>query len=223
MNVRRRNTTDIQVFEREGHEAVTYDLSQSDCVTITVPLTSQWTSGPHWHEKHTEYLHILQGRALVRLANATKEYEAGDDIIEVPKYTVHEWQRVPGDNDGQPLVVREWTDPADGQKEIFFRMLNSFLTEANPSSLFTLPFSVPGLLSKWIESWVVMLQLHIIFQSCDNWPVLVGDDSGWRSWTATHLVLTTSSWMGACLGLKGIYIDYVDDEGYRKGVGRPNG
>lgn len=53
---------------------------------------------------------------------------AEDGIITVPVNARHEWRRV--ENGGEELVVREWTDPEDGEKEVFFRNLNSVLLES---------------------------------------------------------------------------------------------
>lgn len=215
MAIKRRLTSHVQVFTRKGPQAVIYDLSEAPHVTITVPVSSTWTSGPHWHETHTEHLQIMQGAAIVRLGDRPgRPYGTGDGVIEVPRYTVHEWHRVPpGDGDEEDLVVREWTVPEDGQKEAFFRMLNSFLTEDDPRCLYKVPTITPVWLRRMIGRWVIVLQLFSIFREWDNWPVLVGDNGGgWLSWSLTHAVLYACSWFGAVLGLQGIYIEYIGEE-----------
>lgn len=218
MAIKRKTTTQTQVFRREGPQAVRYDLSRPDCVTITIPIGSTWTSGLHWHETHTEYLQILQGRAFVRLGHRSQEYDSSQDgAIEVPNFVVHEWHRVWGEEDQEELIVREWTVPEDGKKEVFFRMLNSFLTEDHPGSLYKAPGMVPQRVMGWIEAWIVMLQLFAIFRSCDNWPVLVGDDSGLCSRSATHLVLAICTGIGYMLGLRGIYQEYVKKDLVQRG------
>jgi len=199
------------VFKRSGPEAVVYDLSQTKCVTITLPIGSKWTSQPHWHETHTEFLQILQGRAFVRLGNRAGVYGPGDGVVEVPKYTVHEWHRA-APEDREELVVREWTAPEDGQKEAFFRNINSFLTESQPSRMFDAPALTPRSVRSWLENWIIPLQLFCIFRSWDNWPLLVGDDSGLVSWVVTHVVLGVCSIVGSVLGLRGTYADYINDE-----------
>jgi hypothetical protein len=207
MAVRRTHTAATKVFVRSGPEAVVYDLSELDCVTITLPVASRWTSGPHWHESHTEYLQVLEGYAFVRLGLKAGVFGPDDGVIEVPKYTVHEWCRAR--EDGKQVRVREWTKPADGQKEIFFRSLNSFLTEAQPSAMYRLPAIVPRIIRNWLERWIIPLQLFCIFRACDNWPLFVGDDSGLVSWVFTHILLAAASAVGAILGLKGTYEEYV--------------
>jgi mannose-6-phosphate isomerase-like protein (cupin superfamily) len=211
MAINRRQTTQFQIFERGGGAAVSYDLSQPHRVTITVPNKSTWTSGPHWHETHDEYLQVLQGRALVSLENQVQEFGPEDGIIEVPKYTVHEWRRAPEIDLQQSLVVREWTVPEDGQKEGFFRMLNSFLTEPQAALLYQPPIAMPEWAERWIERWTVTLQLFIIFRSWDNWPVLYGSDNGWVSWIATHVTFWVASWVGFVFGLHGVYDEYIDN------------
>lgn len=217
MAMRRRRTTQLQIFERGGATAVTYDLSQPHRVTITVPNKSTWTSGPHWHENHDEYLQILQGRAIVRLDKQIKELGPEDGIIEVPKYTVHEWRGAPADASQQALIVREWTVPEDGQKEGFFRMLNSYLTEPQASLLYQPPVLMPRWVERRIERWIVTLQLFIIFRTWDNWPVLYGDDSGWISWITTHVAFGLSSWVGFVFGLHGTYDEYIDHQALVRG------
>ncbi|KAJ9621378.1 uncharacterized protein PV06_04810 [Exophiala oligosperma] len=217
MTIKRQTTTRTRTFQRKGDNAVTYDLSRPGSVTITIPVGSRWSSEAHWHETHTEFLQILQGRAFVRLGNDIR-VSAGKEggVIEVPRYTVHEWHRVWQDDedDEDDLVVREWTVPEDGQKEAFFRMLNSFLTEDEPESLYEVPVPVPRMARNWIERWIINVQLNCIFWACDNWPLLVGNDGrpGMVSWAATHLVLGGSVALGYLLGLRGRYSEYVGKE-----------
>ena len=197
----RTTTYNLQVFTRPPPTSVTYDLTTPNVALITVPATSTWTSSPHWHETHTEYLEILQGTALVTLGRVTKPHTPSDGIVTVPRNTVHEWRRAaPG---GEDLVVREWTDPSDGQKEVFFRMLNSFLTEPEPGRLHRFPVRLPG----WM---VVTVQMMLIFRACDNWPV-VGKE-GVVGWVLMRVVFGVAGVLGAVMGLKGVYPEYVDDD-----------
>ena len=135
----------------------------------------------------------------------------GDGAIEVRRGLVHEWRRVGEGSDGSELVVKEWTVPEDGQKEVFFRMLNSFLMEERPSNMYESPVTMPRWMRAWVERWVVVLQLFIIFRGLDNWPVLVGSGSGFFSWIVTHLVLTICSCFGHLLGLRALYREYVGE------------
>lgn len=157
----------------------------------------------------------------MRLGDRIREYEPKDGVIEVSKYTVHEWQRVAGEEQQDDLVVREWTVPEDGQKAVFFRMLNSFLTEDHPESLYEGPTLAPKRLREWIEGWTIMLQLFCIFRSWDNWPMFVGNEGGLFSWMVTHIVLEFGSLVGVILGLQGLYSEYVGEE-LRSRAGKPS-
>jgi hypothetical protein len=112
--------------------------------------------------------------------------------------------------------------PEDGQKEVFFRNLNSFLTEPQPSSMYT-PAIVPKWSTRWLENWIIPLQLFCIFRSWDNWPVLIGDDSRLLSWTVTHLMLGVCSAVGYLLGLRGTYDEYVKKELLLRATGEKDG
>lgn len=198
------------IFSRTGPEAVTYDLSQPNLAIITVPPTSKWTSQPHWHETHTEYLQIVQGKALVTLGTSTRGYEPRDGVIEVKRGQIHEWRRSDHDPQSEDLVLKEWTDPADGQKEVFFRMLNSVLTEPEPARMHN-AITIP-LLSTWLEGYVVPLQLLTVFAACDNCPVIL-NQQGVLGWVLTHLILGFATILGGfVLGLKPLYDEYISDE-----------
>lgn len=207
---RRTVTNHRSSFVRTGLEAVEYDLSIPDIVTITIPPSSEWTSGPHWHEKHTEYLYVTQGKALVTLAGSTWVHSSSDGVIEVKPGQIHEWRRAPKQNDEseEDLVVKEYTDPADGQKEVFFRMLNSFLTEPEPQRLHA-PVVIP---ESRLEKYTVPLQLFIIFQACDNWPVVLSTQ-GMLGWALSHFCLRIACILGGLiLGLRPVYAEYVSSE-----------
>lgn len=145
----------------------------------------------------------------MRLGSGVREYSAEDGIIQVPRYVVHEWRRVPDSGDREDLVVQEWTVPEDGDKEAFFRMLNSFLTEQEPQKLYQVPRVVEWVVGTWIEKWVVVLQLFAIFQTWDNYPVLLGKNNGWIGWLTTHLVLGIASKVGLLMGIQGDYPEYT--------------
>jgi mannose-6-phosphate isomerase-like protein (cupin superfamily) len=209
--LRRRTTSNIDVFERSGPTRVIYDLSTPDRVTITVPSGSSWTSGLHWHETHVEFLEVMQGHALVRLGDRSEIFGSEDGVIEVPKYTAHEWRRPEEENNNdQDLIVREWTVPADGQKEVFFRMLNSFLTEKEPENIYEAPCVVPDWLRNQLSRFIVPLQLFTIFRFCDNWPVLWQSKSAWLCWFVTHAMLGFSAIVGYVLGLRATYPEYLN-------------
>lgn len=117
----------------------------------------------------------------------------------MPVNARHEWRRA--EKGGEELVVREWTDPEDGEKEVFFRNLNSVLLESqNPGS------EMRGLL--------LTLQVFAIFWKLDNWPVfldcgsvpLVGKSF---EWLVTYVVLGFAALVGRVVGLRGWYGEYT--------------
>lgn len=208
----RTKTTHLTRFTRPGPDAVTYDLSQSNVVIIALPPQSTWTSGLHWHEDHTEYLQVLQGHILVTLGKTTKEHGPINGVIEVGKFVHHEWQLVPENSSVEDVIVREWTVPADGQKEDFFRMLISSSMEEKPEKMHRQLLRPMSFATPLVEQWVLLLQVFVIFHQFDNWPVLVGND-GYLGWATTHVVLFLNSWIARLtLGLQPVYAEYVSHE-----------
>ncbi|KAH8669655.1 hypothetical protein BGZ60DRAFT_408005 [Tricladium varicosporioides] len=158
-------TTNRTSFTRPLPSSVTYTLPSTPfafpVVTITIPPHSTWTSGLHFHAMHTEYLSVVKGTALVTLDGVTNTYTSSDGIITVPRYMKHEWQRGDKGNgeDKDELVVKEWTDPEDGEKEIFFRNLNSAILDATSNGL------------RKPNEWMLTWQLFTIFWQLDNFPL----------------------------------------------------
>lgn len=52
-----------------------------------------------------------------------------DGTIRIDRFVAHEWKRASAN--GEEVVVQEWTDMADGAKEVFFRNLNSVIVDAD--------------------------------------------------------------------------------------------
>ncbi|KAH7039766.1 uncharacterized protein B0I36DRAFT_357160 [Microdochium trichocladiopsis] len=279
-NNKRTSTANQKVFTRPLPNAVTYDLSTPDQATIRLPPGSTWTSGPHWHDTHTEFLQVIKGRAEVILGfrgpgargskgkgNGGRDGSAGaggeveeeeededgegvtvmpavtplDGVVIIPRGTVHEWRRSrallsrspQGDGEVQheeeeELVVKEWTDPKDGQKETFFRNLNGIILDALAAEA---ELSRPrrggaGQAaeqdaeggeeddSEGPKSWrmrTLDLELNNLFWRMDNWPLVLDRDGGWPGWMhglATRAVLLGSVVLGKILGFKGVYGEY---------------
>ena len=190
--------TQPSIFTRPLPEAVTYDLSVADQATITLPPGSTWTSGPHWHETHTEYLQVLSGRAEITLGDEVlRSVGPEDGVVTVPRYVIHEWKRSQIDRLEDDLVVREWTNPKDGMKEVFFRSVNGLVLDA---------------IRDGEGSWrmrTLELELMNLFWRADNWPVVLkGQWPAWvHSW-ATRFILLAAVMVGWILGCKGIYPEY---------------
>ena len=199
------------IISRGAPNAVVYDLSVPNQVTITLPAGSTWTSGLHWHETHTEYLRLVQGKVRVRLGDKTKvvSKSAGevDAEIKIDRNVWHEWSRADGaEDDGEDVVVMERTDPADGAKAIFFWNLNGVILKAQRAGK---PYFLPAsVFSAVLDSWV-SLNLFAIFGTLDNIPVLLGvRDSVLRSgsvtvdsWTDRLLLWAERSWAHVMLKL----------------------
>ena len=184
---------------------------------ITFHVGSEFSTQNHWHASHTEYVHVTSGAALITVSGVSKVYTAKDGVAKVPRYARHEWMRFDRPAQllsrvereaqeaylrdckkeeierlkGEDLIAEEWTDPADGQKEVFFRNIFSTLLEpqyeSNTSRL--------GELRR-------MLQIMCVMWELDNYLVFV-DFGGWRGgWRALVEALFTYTVMG-CLMILG--------------------
>ena len=118
-------------------------------------------TGLHWHETHTEYLEVVEGYALVTIGDRTAVFTKDDGVITIPRYTIHQYMRADKTEEGKAgkemdLVVQEWTEPADGDKEVFFRNILSLLMDRES----TLKGNLSMFLSIMVVAWA-----H------DNYPV----------------------------------------------------
>ncbi|MCJ1310767.1 hypothetical protein MMC25_004434 [Agyrium rufum] len=196
----RTNTSGRRSFTRKG--SVRYDLptEESTSITITLPPGSTWTSGLHWHETHTEFIKIVQGKALVTLGTLQHVYEPKDGVIQVERYEIHEWGRAPAEEEQateEDLIVEEWNYPADGEKELFFRNLNSVVSDCSRTK--PGPFMT---MDAWID-WQILAICH----DFDNYPVYLSNF--YLRWAATHVILFITRWLGFLfLGIRGRYEEY---------------
>ena len=170
----------------------------STTITITVPPKSTWTSDLHWHETHTEYLRVVKGRAAVTLGDSTTTRGASDQVIRVEQFQIHEWKRANDDgneHEAEDLVVEEWTEPADGQKEVFFRNLNSVIVDQETEKPWGLPVD-----------WWVEWQILAIGSGADNYPAFGGRGATTR--LLSHVVLFLATTIGALFGVRVSYPEY---------------
>ncbi|TVY82024.1 hypothetical protein LSUE1_G003323 [Lachnellula suecica] len=183
--MKRTNTTTLTTFVRStATMSFSSPPGSSSITTITLPPHSPWTSGLHWHESHTEFLRVISGRAWVSVSGISRIVSASDGELVVPKFARHEWRRAAvGDGSAfqerwndEELVVEEWTDPFDGEKEVFFRNLNSVIldTVAQPA---------------WWMEWWLSLQLFVVFSEADNYPVFWLHENERIQYLLTHAVL----------------------------------
>ncbi|KAG6361401.1 hypothetical protein INS49_009628 [Diaporthe citri] len=166
------NFTSNPIIQRDAPNAVVYDLSEPHQVTITLPASSTWSSGLHWHERHVEYLRVVKGSVQVTLDSQVRTISATDAETEVRvnRNVWHEWRRRADVEDDEDVVVVERTDPEDGEKTVFFWNLNGVLLKAQ--SLNCPPYMPKLLHSILLDAWVT-LSLFSIFRVLDNVPVFV--------------------------------------------------
>lgn len=211
------------IIKRDLPSAVTYDLSTPGSVKITLPPTSTWSSGLHWHETHVEYLKVVRGSVRVRLGDTwqTVTAENGEQPeVRVDRYVWHEWQRAePG---GDEVVVVERTDPVDNEKAVFFWNLNGVILNA-PKLLddhTSLVSRLPSMFRAVALDFWITLNLFVIFHYMDNFPVFANAPSFTPSfiprailvrvdWLISHFALYFASWIGWALGLQPARREYT--------------
>jgi uncharacterized RmlC-like cupin family protein len=217
-----------EVIERDFPSAVTYDLTQPNQVTVTLPSKSTWSSGLHWHETHTEYLKVIKGSIKVRLGDTEQIITASKENqpeLKVERYAWHEWQRA--ELDGDEVVVIERTDPADGEKAIFFWNLNGIILNAGRIINTNVPgFSFfPAAIKDLIIDFWISFNLFILFHSLDNFPVVLSTTRFWNGkgsrglsadWLVSHLLLSLASWVGRLFGLQAVRAEYTPAQGYQR-------
>lgn len=107
------------IVKRSPPNAVTYDLSEPDQVTITLPAGSTWSSGLHWHEHHTEYLRVVKGSISVTLNDETfviaaeASPAATSPEIRIGRNVWHEWRRADAQSDKRVLTSGINSDDID--------------------------------------------------------------------------------------------------------------
>jgi uncharacterized RmlC-like cupin family protein len=218
------------VIERPLPNGVIYDMSTVGQVRITLPESSTWSSGLHWHETHDEYLKVVKGTVKVRLGDSRQVIHATDGNqpeIKVPRYAWHEWQRAAPD--GEEVIVIERTEPDDNDKAIFFWNLNGVILNSpkmlndEASVVSRLPSRLQGL---FLDFWIP-LNLFIIFRSLDNIPVFLNapdilriSDNRVRGplqyidRVVSYLILFAASLVGQALGVQPVRRQYTPDYAY---------
>ncbi len=110
------------------------------------------------------------------------------------------------------LVVEEWTEPADGEKEVFFRNLFSTFQE---------PGYKGGLGGLW-----KMVQVMVVMWGLDNFVVLVdceGWKGGWRGVVEsgiTYGVMGGMNFVGRAVGCRAVNEEYTPARLVGRGEGR---
>ena len=197
---------------------------------INIHVGSEFTTQYHWHATHTEYLHVVSGAALITISGVSKVYTSQDGTARIPRYAPHEWMRFDrsahllnkGQREaqeayflehgkaeveklkGEELIAEEWTDPTDGQKEIFFRNIFSTILEPQYNSNVY-----------WLGQLWRTLQVNCVMWELDNYAVLV-DFGGWRGgWrnvveaALTYIVMGLLMTLGRICGCKAVNEEYT--------------
>ena len=110
----------------------------------------------------------------------------------------------------QEVRGEEWTGPADGRKEAFFRNLAGVVGEEKAGGWWV-----------WEEA-LVTVGVFAVMRRFDNWPAFFGNGSTgrvrrmrggrWLEWLVSHVVLAVVSWIGMVMGIRGEYEEYTPKE-----------
>ena len=159
--------------------------------------------------------------------------KAGDNKpvdVKVDPYRMHEWSRA--DPDGEEVVVEERTDPVDGEKRLFFWNLNGVVLKAQGVEK---PWILPGWVFRLMMDWWLTLNLFVIFNSLDNFPVLLDISETLLSWGIvvrdrsvihrllcviemrfSRIVLMTVSLLGWVVGLEPVRREFTPENKYQE-------
>jgi quercetin dioxygenase-like cupin family protein len=207
-----------KIIERSGPEFVIYDLTTSHETKITLPKGSTWSSGLHWHDTHTEYLCVLQGRVKVVLEGKEIIIDAKSSsktkTVTVPKGARHQWCRADSFF-GEDVVVVESTDPADGEKQVFFWCVSGTVLEgvANMEGC-------SSSIGKNFYNLLLWWKLCLVFRELDNWPV-VWDAGIWSEAVPgvrdielcfAYIVLMVATLLGRLCGMRGVRKEFLPED-----------
>jgi hypothetical protein len=195
-----------------------------------------------WHEKHDEFFEVLQGVGRLTLEDASEALgyhfvAPGSGVVHIPRYRRHclgrgdmgyppspqlernvvfvgegkgddaEWER--------DLLVREFSEPRDGEKEVFFRNLAGVVNESKPEYL-----QNGNWLLLCIWGWWVEWQVWFVGAEGDNFPAVLGGWGGRLEWVAVHVICWFVVILGRVVGLEGRYDEYTPVELRRGNVSR---
>ncbi|KAG9028523.1 hypothetical protein FRB95_006384 [Tulasnella sp. JGI-2019a] len=151
-----------------------------------------------------EFHKVLSGRALITLDGITREYTPQDDEIVIRPFVKHLIRRADAFRpegelgDREDLVLRERTEPADREKEVFFRNGISALIDANGG---------PGQMGPRL-----FVQGLAMFSETDMYPVVTENGPTWFGRYATYAMILLGVILAKVFGIKGIYDEYTPGE-----------
>lgn len=191
-------TTHLSTFNFPSPGAASLSLDDDPSIVhATIPVGSNWTSGRHWHDDHAEHWKVISGAMLITVNNNSFVVTDTSPIVSISRKARHELMRwdCPGRKDhqhaaqqafeeqmkakgqsmeleslrAQAVEAEEWTTPADGEKQIFFRNVLSATSEPRN-----------GILGNILR----FIHILIIFQGLDARMVILDlgaeDGKGWR-------------------------------------------
>lgn len=146
---------------------------------------------------------------MVTVGDKTGIFGPEDGIITVPPNTLHEFGRADDHPAGASskvidLRIKEWTEPADRQKELFFRNIMGVVMDRQPT---------------FLGNVETVLSLALVMKEHDNYPVIWAGprilskavQTEIRKWT-TYLLRGAVAGIGRVCGLKGTYEEYTPDD-----------
>ena len=222
-------TTHLSSFATPPPGAATHAFKDPSKTHVSVPAGSSWTSGRHWHDNHVEHFKVLSGAILITVNNSSSILTRTSPALTIPCKARHEVMRwdCSGRKDhqkaaqeafrkemsangqskelekltAQEVEAEEWTAPADGEKEVFFRNLFSAASE---------PRSGP------LGRILIFVHIVIIYQALDAKMVILDmgaeGGNGWRGMVEEILwwiVMVMAGLIGSVLGLKPVNEAYT--------------
>ncbi|KAG5964857.1 hypothetical protein E4U56_002039 [Claviceps arundinis] len=213
-------TSNPNILTRDLPHGITYDLRPPNHILVSLPPSSTWSSGLHWHEAHTEYLKVLQGSIRLRIGSRRRIVSASathHPEIRIDKFVPHEWARAdPGGS--HPVVVLERWDPPDGEETLLCRNVNGVRLEGMRQRG-RMRKERWGLLARlllrvWIELRVMVMCARLdcipVYVDLGSWPrlrgvhVLSGQRLAMVDWVLSHVILTVAALMGWVMGMEAV-------------------
>ena len=108
------------------------------------------------------------------------------------------------------VKAEEWTAPADGRKQLFFRNLAGVVGERKGDGAKDTGWAA-GAWNSWEDALVVM-SVFAVMREFDNWPAFLGGRFRSVEWVVSHVLLAVVSWIGAFFGVRGWYEEYTPEE-----------
>lgn len=196
------DTTTQNIFRRTDSKDVRFigifefdsDPSRPEITRITLPEKSTFSAGSHWHEQHTEYFKVIQGRISIKHDGVVKVITPDDGPQRVDRFVVHDFCRADKylpdeEKDTGDVIAEEWTDPEDGIKELFFRNVFSTLQDAE----------------KYWGRWTYM-QLLTVLTASDEFIDIV---PGRFSYVATHILYSGVQLVAPLMGFRSWREEYT--------------